>query len=549
MSLSRRLAPALLVLALSGLSIAACAQPPGAPDASDERFTEMAAFAAATSDDQLSAVTESARSLDVLTVDELRLDDVLGIDAADAAALLLRGGEAGATDPGLWDAEPEAEGARTSDSEGATIARASLEMRRLGDDSVALTGSAAPAFHDIGAVLAVVSETLFGTDGGQTGQGGSPEGTSPQYSHEFSHGSASGSVSDSATSTHDGVSVDHTFGSQFGADACPTSAGRASGAVSLVSSATATAPSGETTRTRIDVDLAFDIEVGDDAFADTLSVQADSVMLTGAPGRAHTVSQPTATTSAASSVSFSFGADGASSMSDYASSSTTSTSFDRSTEDLASKTALRLAAMLEDYWRSGACVEVTFEHPAEVPERSETDLGVQPKSRVDGEAIEGGVLAVESFSGAGRLTPAEGEHPNPTTFSWAAPSGAGAAEIAIRSVSKRGIGVDTTPIEVVRAWEVTGTKDGAVHYGKKCDGLEGAWTIEATGEFAFDYAARIDFVLDSSLVGPYTASMRVNGLSLGDSGEIWFEKVDDEHYILHSTTYDTTLDVRPAPAC
>jgi hypothetical protein len=41
----------------------------------------------------------------------------------------------------------------------------------------------------------------------------------------------------------------------------------------------------------------------------------------------------------------------------------------------------------------------------------------------------------------------------------------------------------------------------------------------------------------------------VNGHALGDSGEIWLEKVDDEHYILHSSSYDATLDVTATDAC
>jgi hypothetical protein len=489
----------------------------------------MAHFAAIDRAEQDVLLAESSRMLDEVLVTQMGLDTAIQSDAAEAADLLLRSGSAAESTP--------------------TVEDLGIERASFSQTASAGAAPASPAFHDLSAILAVVSAAYFGSDGGQVGHGASPGGADAEYSWKLNHAAASGTFTRSEVSTHRGVTVEHSVGSAFQTDACPSAGGRAGGTVTLTSVSTVTLPSGSPVRTRIDVDLAFDLEVDDRAFTRGMRVDAEAKMETGAPDTSYMVADPTDSSKAATQVAFSFGSEGVAAMSEYASSVTTSTAFDRSIEDLTAKSAIRLAAQLEEYWRSGACVEVRYDHPAAVAAGATVDLGVQPISRVDGEPIDGGTLTVESVSGAGTFDPAAGEHPNPTGFSWAAPKDRGAGTISIMSTSRRGIGTDPTTVEVMQGWQVTGTKDGAVHSGIKCDGLEGPWVVEAAGDFAFGYSARIEFTLDVSLVGPYAATMTVNGHTLHDAGEIWLEKVADDHYILHSSQYNTTLDVTPTDAC
>ena len=116
---------------------------------------------------------------------------------------------------------------------------------------------------------------------------------------------------------------------------------------------------------------------------------------------------------------------------------------------------VEVAKRAQDFWRSGACIELTTsEESRSVKPDEEVSLTVDARGKFDGNQVKGGIVA--TFSGKKSLDPTGTKVEAPATYTFVAGSNRGdTGTIKLEQKSRRGIGLKTVEFKV----------DAALHFG------------------------------------------------------------------------------------
>ena len=137
----------------------------------------------------------------------------------------------------------------------------------------------------------------------------------------------------------------------------------------------------------------------------------------------------------------------------------------------------------EEFWRKGECIEInTTKESKKVSPGENVRFDATAKGKFDGADIDAPIKG--TFSGKESLDPDGEEQDPPASLTFKAGSEIGdKGTIQLEQVGVRGIGKKTLEFEVGPSdyrWDQTASGMGGMS-GQKCDGKEGAWTVNLAG--------------------------------------------------------------------
>lgn len=374
-------------------------------------------------------------------------------------------------------------------------------------------------FRDISSIAEAVGEVLRADDSGISDDGmvGWSDGREVGWKLE----------SGKLTGTYDYEDGDATSASDFTINACPDASGRFSGHAKLV---------GASGSIGWEVVFNFSGQVGDDAYAKDMVVEGAGTLDGGG-----------STQDSNTTVSFAFGATGTTGLSGDGTSGGAANSWDQALDDFVSKASLRFARLLEENWRSGACVEVLSdpESGISLAPGEQADFEPLPESKLDGSPITTGTVTGELASSEGKLSPA-GPQTVGTELVYSAGSNPGTALVALTSVSRRGIGFGEVEFDIAGGWTFTETYATVTSTALKCGGLTGPWVMNSTAPWA--YEATTSWTFDESLRAVTTIAGTAGGIGFGGSNEVWLVETAPGTYELHASDGPNIFYLKPAAA-
>lgn len=160
----------------------------------------------------------------------------------------------------------------------------------------------------------------------------------------------------------------------------------------------------------------------------------------------------------------------------------------------------------EEFWRSGACIDVTIQpsgDPKDLGGFETIDLAIAATSSQDQAPIVGTVLPTVS-AGTGTVAPIDPTD-LPSTIAYTAPSDASPSTVDVEVRSRRGIGRASLAFTGPQSLLVDGKLEVLSAYGTKCGGADGEWTLDLTADFqGASFTGTLSFNLDpSTLSGAY----------------------------------------------
>ena len=518
-------------LALS--TLASCAAQPTQSD--EPEVSRVWHFESVDAGAQMLAETET--ELDSTLIDELGIDEALGLSPAEAAGWL----------PRLGDAESVAVGGnRAAPSEGtipqlsASVIPADYYVPQPDSETIGAATGSLSMLHEVFRE-ALGEASVADTHNAERSRA---EGANPSVRWTVESGVASGDFLSTVTKVTDegdtlAVSLDGVFETMV----CPNADGTAEGAFATTAAITFTPVGGTPTRTSVEFIIDTITHVNDDAHARDLWARVDASLRTGDPHpeSATRVPDPDEYRGESNAYGFEFDDTGVQDRGTLTADKQLDGAFSAQVDDLAEQISLLMGRAAEDYWRDGNCVDVAVVTEDATPRPGEKQqLWVEPVSAVDGEPITNASVELIEVLGDSEVDPAGRFDLDEVDYQFIAGQQFGKADPSFEIVSRRGIGIGTADITIGGdVWTLSGAFDSAVYTGRSCTGIRGPWEITVSVPMIEEtWSTTLEF--DENLESRLTTGPTNGGFWVHPDSRFWLVP-DGNDYIMHTEPEDAPL--------
>lgn len=482
------------------------------------------------------ALSETEETLDARIVEELGIDEALGLSAAEAAAWLPRPG----------DLANVAVGGNRSPSEGslpplaAEMMPADYYVPQPDPGTIGAATGSLTMLHET--FRQALGDASASTD--HRADRARVDGANPSVWWTMEHGLASGEfTSSSSLSTDEGDLVVIALEGDFEMTTCPDAGGTAEGTFFATAAITFTPAGGSPMRTSVEFSVESITHVNDDAHARDLWARVDAVLRTGDPHPESTtrIPNPDDFRHETNAYGFEFDDTGVQDRGTLTADEQLDGAFSAQVDDLAEQISLLMGRAAEDYWRDGNCIDVTVvtEDPSPLP-GDRQQLWVEPVSAADGEPITNASVELIEVLGDSEVDPAGRFDLDEVDYQFVAGQQFGKADPSFEIVSRRGMGIGTGDITVGGdVWAFNDTFDSAEYSGLSCTGIRGPWEVTLSVPMIDEtWSTMLQF--DGNLEARLTTGPTNGGSWVHPDSRFWLVP-DGADYILHNEPEDVPV--------